>query len=350
LKITHEIKVALLVFVAAILLYFGYNFIKGTNILSNQNQYTVIYDNVNGLLPGNEVKFNGLKIGRVESAEFIDDGSYRILVAMSIKGDVKIPKNAIAQIEAADLLGDMQISVDVSHCTPADYQNLAQDGDQLPGNLNLGMMETVTEELMPVKNKVQELMITMDSLLVVVNSIVQAGQIQNTLNSVEQTVASLQKTSQGLDQLILVESKTLHDIMQNVESMTKRLNNSSEKFNVLLDNANIITADAAKISGGIAEADFKAMSEKLETTIESASTTMSSLNTTLTKVNDSDGSLNMLLKDKKLYNNLEKTTANLDKLFLDLKENPKRYVQFSLIERKTKEEKKLAKEEKKKNK
>ncbi len=345
-KITNEIKVALLVIVAAFLLYFGFNFIKGTNIFSNQQQFEVLYKNVNGLLPGNEVKLNGLKIGRIDDAQFLEDGTYRILVTMSIDGDVKIPHNAIAQIEAADLLGEMQVNMNVSHCNLQDYQNLAKSGDQLKGDLNLGLMETVSEELMPVKGKVEALMGEMDSLLVVVNNIVAAGQIQNTLNSVETTVLSLQKMSQVMDELLQAEGKTIKTIMSNVGSMTDNLNQTSLQLNGIMDNTDKITQDLGKVSSGLASTDFESMSKQLETTIGSASETMKTLNTTLSKANDPNGSIGLLLNDKKLYNNLEKTTEDLDKLFVDLRENPKKYVQFSFIERKTKEEKEERKRQK----
>ncbi len=341
---------AVLVIVAALLLYYGYNFIKGSNVFSSENTYYIKYDNVNGLIPGNQVMLNGLKVGMVQDCEFIQDGSNQILVSINVNGDIKIPKAVVAKIEAADLLGDMEINLDYSQVTASDFQNnLAQSGEELNGTLVLSMMESMSSEVAPITDKVNSLMGSADSLVQVLNQIIAGGQIENILQTTDQMTKVLHKTSTSVNNLMASQSKSLKGIIGNTERLTQSLTTSTQQLDGILQNATTFSSDLTDFSGELKKSDIGGMSSKLEATIDNANQSLSNLNATLAQVNNGDGTVTQLLKDRKLYDNMEKTLYDLDQLFLDLKENPKRYVSFSLIERKDKSKKKDKKEKKEKN-
>ncbi len=336
MKISHEIKVALLVIVSLILLYFGYNFIRGSNVLSSENTYYAVYQNVNGLLPGNQVKLNGLKVGMVKDCYFTDDKLDKIVVMFAVDSDLNLPSNTEANIEAADLLGDMEVNLSFANGI---RQGSLQNGDTLKGQVIGGMVETLSEEILPVKDKLEQVMVSADSLINTFNGIAGSGRIDDILVSVDETFDNLLSTSKSLNGLMTKESQALHQLIQNFASISEGLVSSSAQLNTVLANAEIITKDLATFSGDLNNIELNKIADELSGTLTAAKGTMTELNATLELANNQDGTIGKLLKDPELYNNLEQTMGDLDKLLLDLKENPKRYVQFSLIQRKDKSKK-----------
>jgi len=334
--LSNEVKVAILVIVAGILLYFGFNFIKGSNVLSGDNTYYAVYDNVNGLLPGNQIMLNGLKIGLVGSCVFTQDGKNQVIVSMDVDDNVKIPKAAQAKIVAADLLGEMMINIDMSDVTAANANDILQDEDNINGTLVLGMMESMTEEIIPVKDKMEVLMGSADSMINKINGILESGQIEGVLTSADKTIASFEQTSALLNKLINAQSSNINSLMNNLNTLTNTFAANTKQLDGILKNAETFTGDLTEFSAGLKKTELNAIADELSKTLESTNNTMKSLNSTIAEVNSGDGTLGLLLKDPKLYNNLEQTSKSLDNLLTDLKSNPKKYVQFSLIERKRK--------------
>ena len=76
--------------------------------------------------------------------------------------------------------------------------------------------------------------------------------------------------------------------------------------------------------------------KNLKNTINQTKNTMASLNEVVMKINKGEGSLGLLVNDKKMYDNLQSSAASLDKLLIDLKANPKRYLHFSVFGKKEK--------------
>ena len=336
-KIPNEIKVALLVLVALFFLYFGFNFLKGSKVLSSEKEYTVIYDDVKGLIAGNPIKVSGLKVGMVKEAEIIQDGTNRVKITMAVDDEIKIPKGAKAEIVSAGLLGDMEIALDYSG---ADLTDLAKDGDELQGSLRASMMDSfsgISGKAEPIANRSEKLLASLDSVTAMLNGILAEGTIQNSLASIEKTTATLDQTTKSLNSLVATEKQNIKNIIQNTQNLVSTLNTSTAQLDQIMANAN-------QFSQNLADTDIKGKSETLfadlEKTLTEANTTFKQLNETIANVNSTDGSLGLLIHDSKLYDNLNATSRDLDKLLVDLKENPKKYVQFSLIERKDKSEKK----------
>lgn len=340
-SIPNEVKVAVLVLIALFALYFGFNFLKGQQVFSSENEYTIIYDDVNGLIQGNPVKLSGLKVGMVQEAEILQDGSNRVRVVISVDDDIKVPHSAKAKIVAAGLLGDMEIQLDYGNSTAADFNNLVQHGGDLNGIVEPSMMDALSNEASPIMGKSQELMVSLDSMIAMLNSILEAGQIQNSMASIEKTTATLDQTTSSLNKMVSAEQQNIRTIITDTKQLISGINSSTAQLDVIMANAN-------RFAGNLAETDIAGKSEALMTDVEKVlgetSATFKSLNTTIAKLNDESGSLGMLLNDSKLYDNLNTVSVDLDKLLVDFKENPKKYVQFSLIERKDKSKKKKSKE------
>jgi phospholipid/cholesterol/gamma-HCH transport system substrate-binding protein len=309
MKIANETKVGIMAAFSIAILIIGYNFLKGNAIFSNETILYAKYSHVDGLAVSKPVLINGFQIGRVDKLELQTDGS--ILATLKIKGKYEIPKNSIAKLEQTDLLGSKAIVMALG--SGADY---AQDGDTLNANVAKGLLETVQ----PVQKKAEVIIAKMDSILTSVNSILNPNfqkNVDKSFNSIASTLSSLEATSKKVDHLVGSEGSRVSAILANVESISNNLKKNNEKINAILDNIGTVTDQ-------VAAANFKQ-------TIDNANKAVADLQGIVSKVNNGQGSLGLLVNDTKMYDNLNNASKNLDNLIIDLKQNPKRYVHFSVF-------------------
>ncbi len=333
MNISNEVKVAILAIIAALLLYFGFNFLKGKNLFTKDAYYVIIYDRVEGLVPGNRVMLNGLQVGMVESVELNGKADNKIVTNVSINSNVKIPDGTSFQIAAADLLGEMQLELVLPYVKPGENVSIAESGDTLSGKIETGMMDMVQNELLPVKKQVEELVVSVDTLIGVVNELISSNRIQNILEQAEMTVLNLKDGSGELASLLRTEKKAIHDVLANSKTITDKLIASQDQIQGILNNADIASQKLAAIP--LAET-----TEMAQQTILEAKNAITEATAMMAQLNNTDGTVGMLLNDKRLYENLNATAADLDKLLIDMRENPKSYVHFSLFGRKNKDKKK----------
>lgn len=309
MKIANETKVGIMAAFSIALLIIGYNFLKGNAIFSDETVLYARYSHVDGLAVSKPVLINGFQIGRVDKLQLLSDGT--ILATLKIKGKYEIPKNSIAKLEGTDLLGSKAIVMSLG--TGTDF---AQDGDTLNANVAKGLLETVQ----PVQKKAELIIAKMDSILTSVNTILNPSfqkNVDKSFNSIASTLTSLEATSKKVDNLVGSEGSRVAAILANVEAISANLRKNNEKINGILNNISTVTDQ-------VAAANFKQ-------TIDNANKAVADLQGIVTKVNNGQGSLGMLINDTKMYENLTNATKNLDNLMIDLKQNPKRYVHFSVF-------------------
>lgn len=309
MKIANETKVGIMAAFSIALLIIGYNFLKGNAIFSSETVLYAKYSHVDGLGVSKPVLINGYQIGRVDLLTLQPDGS--IIATLKIKGKYEIPKNSIAKLESIDLLGGKAIVMQLG--TGNIY---AQDGDTLNANVAKGLLETVQ----PVQKKAEVIIAKMDSILTSVNSILNPNfqkNVDKSFNSIAATLTSLEATSKKVDNLVGSEGSRISAILANVEAISANLKNNNDKINGILTNINTVTDQ-------VAAANFKQ-------TIDNANKAVADLQGIVSKVNNGQGTLGLLVNDTKMYDNLNNASMNLDKLIIDLKENPKRYVHFSVF-------------------
>jgi phospholipid/cholesterol/gamma-HCH transport system substrate-binding protein len=308
-KIANETKVGILAAFSIAMLIIGYNFLKGNAIFSSETVLYARYSHVDGLGVSKPVLINGYQIGRVDKLTLQSDGT--IIATLKIKGKYEIPKNSVAKLESIDLLGGKAIVMALG--TGNVY---AKDGDTLNANVAKGLLETVQ----PVQKKAELIIAKMDSILTSVNSILNPNfqkNVDKSFNSIASTLASLEATSKKVDNLVGSEGSRISSILANVEAISANLKNNNEKINGILNNIGSITDQ-------VAAANFKQ-------TIDNANKSMADLQAIVGKINEGKGTLGLLINDTKMYDNLNSASQNLDKLIIDLKENPKRYVHFSVF-------------------
>lgn len=292
---TREVKVGLMVIAAIFILYFGLNFLKGIDIFQKTNLYYGQYEDIGGLVPSAPVYIKGYKADQVEEVKYDLSKKESFLVKISITSDIKLPEGTITQLADEGLMGGKVIQLIYAPVTAG--QKMHKPHDILPTEVSTGLMATVAGDLMP---KIENVATQADSLLRSVRTLIERKEISNSLSSIEKTTADLSASSAQLKGL---------------------LNNQLPS---ILNDVNTVTGDFKQLSGNLRNIDFAK-------TVNSVDYTLKNLQTITDKINSNESSLGLLMNDKTLYINLSNTANAADKLLIDLKENPKRYVSFSLI-------------------
>ncbi|OQB64755.1 MAG: mce related protein [Bacteroidetes bacterium ADurb.Bin141] len=309
MKISNEVKVGIAVVITIAGLIWGLNYLKGTDLFATTNKYFVVYNNVNGIVKSNPVIMNGYKIGQVDKIEYTKDKSGRLVVTLKIDDNIFVPKSSNAVIVSSDLLGSKAIELEFGNDgTPA------KNGDTLVGDVESGL----TEQIKPLKNKAEGLVTSLDSLSFALSQLLN----DNSRNSLNKTFSNLEKISSGLDQLINSENSRLRSFITNADGVAGNLNKNSNNINDILKNVNSLSDSLSRL--------------QLNATIERLNNTVNELNSVLSKIDKGEGSLGKLVNNDSLYVNLNNASANLDKLLIDLKANPGRYVHVSVFGRKDK--------------
>jgi phospholipid/cholesterol/gamma-HCH transport system substrate-binding protein len=318
LKISREVKIALVFVVALGLFIWGFNFLNGKDVFSKQRTFYAIYDQVNGLNDANPVVINGFKVGQVQGISFLPDGSGRILVEFIVtNNDVNIPTNSIAKLFSSDILGSRAIEIILG-----DTNLLAVEGDTLGTQLGATLGEEVSVQMLPIKQKFENVMSQLDSVLAVIQSVFNEGTRQNLLlsfESIKMTIQNLEHTTYNIDTLVVTQKYKLAAIIGNVESISANIKNNNDHI------TNIIT-NFSNLSDTLTKAN-------IASTINNANLALKEFNDIIGKVNRGEGSLGMLINNDALYKNLENSSVQLNQLIEDIKLNPQRYLHFSIIGR-----------------
>ncbi len=303
MKISREVKTAILVVSGILLFIYVFNYLKGENILDSSRTFYTIYDNVEGLASSTPVTINGLGVGKVQEIRFMEDGSGKLRVKLLIDSDFEFSKNSKAELYEAGLIGGKAVAI-----IPAfDNAANAKKGDFLEGIVKAGLTELVNQRLTPLQEKMETMMVSADSLLTNINSIFDTqtkANLKNSIAELSKTIKSFKNTSESLNSLIA---------------------NNKDKLENTLNNVDSISSNLAEITHSIAEAN-------LGKAIENLQSTLINFDTILASMGEGEGSLGKLLKDEELYNNLKGATKEMEELMRDIKLHPKRY--FRILSKK----------------
>ena len=311
-KVSNETKVGILASFALAILIIGYSFLKGNNIFDKDVTLYTKYEFTDGLTPSSSVMIKGFKIGRVSSMQLVDN--QYILTEIKISNEYQVPINSIAHVMSADIMGTKIVEIELG-----DAKEFLQDGDTIFGDIELSLTESVKKEILPVKNKAEELMGSFDSLVTRLQVVIGDQKLSSSISNVESATGSFATLMNTLDSVVKSEAASIKSIINNVEGITANLNDNGDNIDSLIQNLAIL-------SDSLNRADIPHFVSTLDSTLQA-------LNQVMGKVNSGDGTLGMLLNDPELYDNLTQSTASLDSLLTDLKDNPSRYVHFSVFGR-----------------
>jgi len=296
---SKEIKIALVAIAGIVILFFGLNFLKGLTMFSDDTDYYMEFTDISGLTASSAIYAGGYQVGMVKSIDFdyTNEKPTRVLIGLNKK--LRVPADSYASIES-DMMGNVKVNIALGR----DTSNPLPAGGVIRGQVASGLMAQAAT-LVPV---IQEMLPKLDSILVSVNTLLADPSIAATLHNAEATTASLKTSAEKLDLLLA---------------------NVNRQLPAMMDNANQTLANTDKLTANLASIDIAATMQKVDQTI-------AGVQAMTDKMNSTDGSLGLLMNDPALYNNLSSTMAHADSLLINLREQPKRYVHFSLFGRKDK--------------
>lgn len=306
MKITREVKTAILVIGSILLFFWGYSFLKGKNLFDTTRKFYVVYDNVEGLAPSAAVTINGLTVGKVNTIT-IQEKTGKLLVEIQMDNDVPVAKSSTASIYEPGFIGGKQIAIHPNF----EDSNYAKSGDYLQPKVILGLTASLEKNLAPIQEKLDKVLANADALLVNLNDVLDA----NTKSNLKKTIAELNTT------------------MTNFSSVSGNLDkvvaDNKEKLGSVVSNLDKTTGNFVKISEDLEKA-------KLGETVENLEKTLVNVNKMMADMESGKGTMGKLMKDEAMYNNLTKASKEIELLLQDLRLHPTRYVNVSLFGKKEK--------------
>lgn len=306
MKISKEVKTAILVILGIVFLIYGINYLKGINLLDSNNTYYTEFD-YNGLTEASPVTIKGNTIGKIKNIKY-DVNSGKTRVAFTVDKEITFSKNSKARLYETGLMGGNALAIIL-----ANDGETAQDGDLLASEVETGLVKSLTGNFSDLSSGFDTTLKSADSLLIGLSDLVEDESdngLKSAIAELNETLKSFKKLSNSFDDLVTKNEEGLTSVISNFDS---------------------ISQDLASLSSDLKKAE-------LSKTINDLDETLVSVNTLLTNLENGEGSLGLLLKDDKLYNNLEVATFQLKELLQDFKLNPSRYVKVSVFGGKNKEE------------
>ena len=303
----REVKIALTAIVAIVLVYLLINFMKGINVFKSSNTYYVRFDNIAGLAVSNAVYANGYPVGIGRGIQYDYGNHERVVVAIELDKEMHMPRGTKAEL-VTSLMGGVTMSLMLG---PNPTDNLAQ-GDTISGGLHEGAVEKV-EALMPT---IMDMLPKLDSIVTNIARLSADPALAQTLRNTAEITNNLRRTSAKLDAMV---GRDLPQMMQNLNKTSRnveRLSNNLAAIN-LQETMNEVNASLAEVK------QFSANINALTNDLNS-------------KLNSRDNTFGLLLNDRKLYDNLNRTVSSADSLLINVKAHPKRYVHFSIFGKKDK--------------
>jgi phospholipid/cholesterol/gamma-HCH transport system substrate-binding protein len=311
MKISHEVKVGAVALITIIVFIWLYNFLKGKDLFKSTAYYYCIYNEIGGLAESSPVEINGYKVGVVHSIDFLDETSGKLLVTFSVSKNFKLPVNTVAEIVPVSIIAGMKVQF-----LYGEGLGFYKYGDTIPGKLTASLLTTIESEFGPIKQRITNLLDVIDSVIVSVDEVMNP-EFRASLNG---TLANLNSTTESIDNILGSKEKELKTSLDNITRFSQMLSDNSEKIGRTINNLESFTDT-------LAAADIYNLITNLKESLSETSTLLDNLN-------DGKGSAGKLLTNDSLYINLTSSLENLNNLLKDLKDNPKRYVHFSVFGKK----------------
>lgn len=323
-KLRKEVQTGIVVIVSLGCLYWGINYLKGIDLFNKENNYYAVYDKIEGLSVSNPVQINGFTVGTVREISFLPDHSGKLLVRFTITDQqFMLPKYTVARIASLDLLGSKSIKLILGIEKDATHKA----GDTLRSSVEGSITEEVNRQILPLKSKAEDLLASMDTVIRVIQAILNKEARENlsaSFQSIKNTLGTFEVVALRMDTLVFEEKDKLSRIMTNFQSISNNLRNNNENITRILDNV-------AYISDSIAMSD-------ITTTINNAGDAFKNAANIMSKIERGEGTIGQLVNNDSLYLYLENSARDLDRLLVDIEAHPNRYVHLSVFGRKDKDQ------------
>lgn len=310
------IRLGILIIVSTGILIWGLSFLKGNDIFNRNNEYHVIYESVDGLTKSNAVLLNGFKVGQVSTIQFLPDRSGRLLVSFLVDASILLPVNTVAQVVSSDIMGTRSIRLVFSNRNEYHAEN-----DTLQGAIEADLKEQVSMEVLPLKNKAEELLSTLDSAITGLAFIFDDNAQRNfseSFDNINRTVSHIERTTADLQDLISLEKSNIRGIIGSLDTITSTFSQNMPAMANTLQNLSAFSDSLSLV--------------QVTPLMNNINEATDQLNTVLGQLSTTDNTLGSLLNDDELYYSLNELSESLNLLMSDVRINPERYLNLSAID------------------
>ena len=316
----NQTKVGLFSLVTIVIFIFGFYFLKGVNLFTTKSKYYAVFDNIDGIYKSNPVVVNGHKIGSVNDESF-DVNTGKVVIEMVVDNGFVLYDSCMASVTSTDLVGSKEISIRYKLSAKT-----IKSGDTMGTMQAPDLMSKLSAAIDPLKDNITKTLKNLDSVLYAVKGAL----------GKDDPTSTIHKLNAALDNIhtLTAAGGPLDQTLANLKTFTGNLDKNNDNINRILHNVADLT-DTLK-------------SANLSATVGKAREALSSIDTLMYNINNGDGTVSSLIKDKKIYNDLDSAVLSLNTLLGDVKTNPFRYVNVSFFGGKKRDDKYLEKQAKKK--
>ena len=316
MKFKKYTKLGVLIVISITILIWGLSYLKGNDIFKQNSTYHVVYERVDGLVESSKVTLNGYQVGQVSDIEIASGNSGKLIVSFTVGSSFKIPKSSIAQIISSDIMGTKSIAISFSN-----EEEIHQSNDTILGAVEQDLKEQVSMQVLPIKNKAEQLLGTIDSAITVLTVILNKDAQDNlsqSFTNFNKTMTNLEKTTADLQQILSSEKGSIKQIIYNVEDITTTFNNNTKGLETIVKNMESFSDTLSQFSVSPMLANISDATQQLLAIME--------------KLNSNENTAGLLLNDDQLYFSINELSGNLSYLIKDIQANPKRYLHFSAMD------------------
>lgn len=293
---SKELRIGLIALISGALLYYGFNYLKGTDVFANTNRYFVEYPNTDGLAIGSAIKINGVQVGRVSSVVFQPDKN-NVLVELDLQGNIELGDSTIAELASDGLLGGKAIILNRKT-----HQAILEPGDYLIPVVDKGLSE-ILEQAQPITDNIQ----------------ITIRRINEILLGMEGFGESLTHAVQNMDTVLVDVRHILEQNDSKIDSAFSKIDGMVGKIDASLEPLGIALDNMAAVSDSLKNSELKA-------TIATSNKLLKNVNMTLDSITNSSGTIGQLISNDSLYQNLNKALVDLDKLLIHFNQYPRDFM------------------------
>lgn len=316
MKYSKYVKLGVLIVITLTILIWGLSYLKGKDVFKKSKNYFVVYDRIDGLQESSKITMNGYQVGQVYDIQFLPDNSGRLVVTLMMDQNFNIPVNSVAQIISSDIMGTRTIKMVFSQ-----EKTFYQSGDTIPGAIESDLKEQVSMQVLPLKNKAEQLLGTVDSAIVALTVILNEDARKNLSQSfanINRSINNIEKTTSDLQQIVSAQKGNIQLTMENVRDITSALSKNSKELENTIKNMSSFSDTLSRLP--------------ITPVVENIALASEQLLDLINKMNSTESTAGLLLNDDQLYRSITGLSENLSTLIKDIQTNPKRYLEFSAID------------------
>ena len=291
------------------------NYLKGNDVFSPEKKFYVFYDNVEGLITTRPVTISGYTVGQVADIKFVPDGSGKLMVTLKVSDEFPITQGTVARIYSASIMGEKSISLH-----PKAGQPLAMSGDTLVADAERELTEEVNMQLAPIKARTEQLLGTLDTVIGLASGFMDervSANFKSTIESIDQTFQSVQTSAAEISDYLSNNKDNFDAISTNFRELSEELAARSSDISATIGNLEAISDSLANA--------------KLTETVNNLESITSRFDNLLATIESGEGSASKLIYQEDVYQNMKEATENLNRLLLDIKYNPNKYLHVSVF-------------------